>query len=369
MGLNIKFFVFSKKLLEMKSALLRLFIESIFISILIIIVATTLGCAPSHRMLASGVDRTLHLGIPLWSPSGSHILIDQSGIDSPEKLLCINVTSRRTAVVAENAVIESWAWSPQCDQICYISLSANARRTLHITDTSGRMLHEVDVPPTFSSIGLEWTRKGHVVVLDSEDDHHLLRTVIRIFSEKLKEEKEFMLPFPVYDIQLCPKSAENIVAIAGGKYDRNVVYINLNTKKYQQITNVGNIPIGRGCWKFVEPDEVYFIEQDVGKYSSNGLYIYDTKTSKVQLITSCANLGGQVAHFDVFNNKAAVDTLRGLYLVDFATHHISSLVKSKNCNYPMFSPDGKKLAFVNDMRKIKVKDLHNTGDTLLYVAK
>ena len=115
--------------------------------------------------------------------------------------------------------------------------------------------------------------------------------------------------------------------------------------------------------------KVYFVQRNAGKYSSDGLYVYDAGTRKVEAIVKGADLDGPVAGFDVFRSRAAVDTHRGLYLVDLTNHHISPLTRSNTYDCPMFSPDGQKLAMVRNLRELVVRDLRGGSDTLLYLAR
>lgn len=353
------------RLIEKSIASLMLAIATIMVS----------GCTPVQKTRVPRADRSLTLGEPLWSSSGAYLLADQGGIDSPQQFLCINCAPKKADVMetgGESSVIESWAWASNRNELCYIWNSTQGR-VLRISNTSGRTLQEVGLSQDFSSCGLEWTRDGRIIIVDEKpsgpDPHGLQPSVVRVFTEKLRKKQDFVLPFTLYNIQLHPKLANRIVAVAGGKYDCNVISINLATKAIEQITDFGGVNYGSGHWKFVEPGRVYFTSLKSGKYDFGELYVYDARTHKVQVVSD--TILSAVGNFDVLGSKVAIASSSGqLLLVDLTNHHITALAKDKAYYYfPRFSADGQRLAVVRNYRELVVKDLRNGGDKLLYVAK
>lgn len=349
----------------------------ILLSMLLAAIVVVSGCTHSRKISGSRPDRSLHLSPCLWSPSGDWMVIDQSGLDSPERLVSVHVASREAPVLAvcdETSFLESWACASHGTELCYIMTSARGR-VLQVCDTEGSMLRKVDLPREFRSTGLEWTRDGRVVAVDVSDRIDMTAkrasgpSLIRVFSEDLKHRQEFEFQSPIYDIQLHPKLAQCILAIAGGNYNYNVVSIDLTTRRIQQITNFGGVSYGPGHWKYVEPDSLYFIARKSGEARSQGLYRYDGRTRKVEVLVDGAKLMGGVSGFDISGSEA-VFTVRGqLYRTDLTNRHISQLTQSAKCYRPSFSPNGRKLAVIRNLRELVVRDLKTAEESVVYVAR
>jgi len=250
---------------------------------------------------------------------------------------------------------------------------------LRIADSDGRILRAVELPKESSSRGLEWTREGRIVVVDARDypdepagerDPRGLRpSSVRVFTDRLENELDYELPFTIYDVQLHPILAGCLVAVAGGRHGRNVISIDLATKRIRRITSFGDVPYGPGRWKLVGTDRVYFVEQDAGKFALDGLYVCDPSTEEAETAVKGAQLGGPVSRFDVSGGRAAIQTARGIFLVELANGKVSVLPNTRNCHSPVFSPGGRRLVMVRDCGELVVRDLHDGKDTLLYRAR
>lgn len=324
------------------------------------------------------------LGHPLWSPSGTWLL---TWTNSPQQVFSVNTASGQTAVVVaphEQLVLKSLAWSSSRDELCYVlddlkpkgSLRGWGKRTLRIATANGAVLRQVDIPVGFESTGLEWTRQGQIVVVDTQRSTELNinapprhgPSLVRVYSENLEREREFALPFTVRDVKVHPELEHALVALAGDRYEGNIISIDLNSGETQQITAFGGVAYGSGRWKCVGPNKIYFTSQGSGKYNSGGVYRYDTTAREVHAVVSGTDFEGGVSSFDVSGDKAAFTVRNHLYLIDLEKLSTTAQEIGKKCYLPSFSPDGEALALIRN-NKLVVMNLRNGEEAVWSIPK